>query len=90
MGILEAICLSIIHGFESEIVVLFLVVSLLWFDSKGPSNLYKAVSRILIAQIRPGTEIFKIWAFWRPFVLVLFMVLSQKCFFSFSGFFALV
>ena len=56
---------GIIHVFESLVLFMFLsqkllfflAVSLLQFDSKEPSKLYKAVSRILIAQIGPGTEI---------------------------------
>ena len=39
-------------------VLFSLAVSLLYFDSKGPSKLYKTVSRILMAQITQGTEIF--------------------------------
>ena len=47
--------------------------------------LYKAVSCILIAQIRPGTEIYEKLAFWRPFALVSFIVLSKKLLFFFRG-----
>ena len=55
---LELICLSIVSAFRDKGSEFCLAFSLLQFDSKGPAKLYKAVSRIQIAQIKPVEQRF--------------------------------